>query len=170
MSGGDEENADDTGGRLSWWRRFVVEPVVGQLRQGISPDKLGWSIGAGVAIGVFPVWGTRAWICLLVGWLFKLNQPVLHGFKSLFYPVQMLLIIPFIQMGQWIYGKDPLRISAGMLKESFSAGAGDFWREFGWVILRATTAWVLVAPVVLVILKWVVTPLLRKAGMKGKAA
>lgn len=139
---------------------------MGQLRQGTSPDRLGWTISTGITLGIFPVLGLRAWLCLLAGWIFKLNQPVLHAFKSLVYPLHVLLIIPFIQMGQWIYGKEPLRISIGMLKSELAEGAVHFWEEFGWVIIRASTAWLLVAPVILLLLKWGVTPVLRKAGVR----
>lgn len=166
MSSTDATDSDEKRHKLNCWRRFVVEPVMGQLKQGISADKLGWSIGAGVTIGIFPVWGTRAWICLLVGWMFKLNQPILHGFKSLLYPVQVVLLIPFIQMGQMIFGQAPLRISMDYLKDEFGRGVWEFLSRFGWVIFHAAVAWMLVAPVMLFALKWMLTPMLRKAGSK----
>lgn len=157
------ENPDKKPG---WWRRWVVNPVVGQLKQGISPDKLGWTIGAGVTLGIFPILGTRAWLCLLAGWWFKLNQPVLHSFKSLVYPLHLALMIPFIQFGQRLYGKEPLRISLETIRAGLAEDAMGFWGDFGWAILRAASAWLLLAPLVLVILKMVVTPVLRKVGMK----
>jgi uncharacterized protein (DUF2062 family) len=169
VSGTDDEPTEATGRKPGWWRRLVVAPVMGQLKQGIAPDKLGWSIGIGVTIGIFPVWGTRAWICLLVGWLFQLNQPVLHAFKSLLYPVQVLLLIPFMQMGQLIFGKPPLKISIEFLKGELARGPLEFWSEFGWLMLRATVAWMLVAPVLLFVLKWTVTPLLRRARWRNRS-
>ena len=171
VNGSPEETTLGSGEKPGWWRRWVVNPVVGQLKQGISADKLGWTIGVGVTLGIFPILGTRAWLCLLAGWAFKLNQPVLHSFKSLVYPLHLVLMIPFIQMGQWLFGREPLRISMGMLKDEIAGGAMHFWQEFGWVILRAATAWLLVAPVILLVLKWAVTPVLRKLGkMKESAA
>ncbi len=149
-------------GKPGLWKRWIVMPLVGQLKQGISPDKLGWTIGAGVTLGICPVLGTRAWLCLLAGWWFRLNQPVLHSFKSLVYPLHLALIIPFIQLGQRLYGKEPLRISLEILKGSIGEGAANFWGEFGWVILRAASAWLLLAPLLLVLLKLIVTPLLRR--------
>ncbi len=153
------------------WRRWVVDPVIGQLKQGISPDKLGWTIGAGLGLGICPVLGTRAWLCLLAGWWFKLNQPVLHTFKSLAYPLHLALIIPFIQMGQWLYGQERVRISLEMIRAEVAADALGFLRDFGWIVLRATSAWLLVAPVVVVALKFIVTPILRKvANLVGDPA
>lgn len=152
-----------------WWRRWVVSPVLAQLKQGISPEKLGWTIGVGVTLGIFPIIGTRAWLCLLAGWWFKLNQPVLHSFKSLVYPLQLALMIPFIQLGQRLYGKEPLRISLETIRSGLAADAMGFWRDFGWIILRAASAWLLLAPLILLALKAVVTPILRKVGPKRAA-
>lgn len=148
------------------WRRWVVNPVIGQLKQGTSPDKMAWTIGAGVGLGICPLLGTRGWLCLLAGWWFKLNQPVIHAFKSLAYPAHLALIIPFIQLGQWIYREPPLRITIGTIRTRVAEDAMGFLQDFGWVVLRASTAWLLVAPLVIVILKFAITPVLRKTGLR----
>lgn len=167
VSAQQEESTTTPGGeKPSWWRRWIVAPIVGQLKQGISPDKLGWTIGAGVTLGVFPVLGARGWLCLVAGLWFKLNQPVLHTFKSLVYPLHVALIIPFIQFGQWLAGKEPLQLSFGFLRSQLAEDPWGFWREFGWIVLRAAGAWLLVAPFVIVGVKLAVTPLLRRLGRK----
>ncbi len=156
------------GSQKGFWRRWIVEPLRAQLVQGISPECLGWTIAAGVTLGVFPWFGVRAWICLFVGWLFRLNQPVLHLFKSLSYPLHLALLLPFVQFGQRLFGEPSLKISVSMFEESFSRGFGAFLREFGWILLHAGVAWLLVAPVLLVVLRLVVTPLLRRMRFANK--
>ena len=167
----DVDDSTGTNGRKpGFWQRWVVQPLVQQLKQGTSPDKLGWTIGSGVTLGLFPIFGTRGWLCFIAGVVFKLNQPLLHTFKGLIYPLHLATIIPFIQMGQWIYGKEPLRISIDVLKDEFELGFGVFLHDFGWVILRAATAWLLVAPVILILVKWITTPALRRLVRKLKRA
>lgn len=151
------------------WRRWLVDPVIGQLKQGTTPDRMAWTISAGVGLGICPLLGTRGWLCLLGGWWFKLNQPVIHAFKSLAYPAHLALIIPFIQLGQWIYREPPLRITLGSIRTRVSEDAMGFLHDFGWVVLRATTAWLLAAPLVIVILKFLLTPILRKTGLRERA-
>lgn len=153
-----------------WWKRWVTNPILAQLKQGISPEKLGWTIGAGVTLGIFPILGTRAWLCLIIGWWFKLNQPVLHAFKSLSYPLHVLLIIPFIRMGQWLYGQEPFRLSFEFLRAEFTRDPWGFWKGFGWVILRAASAWLLVAPFAIIIIRLIVTPILRHMKVKPRAS
>ena len=41
----------------TWWRRWLVRPVVGQLTCGVSPQKIAWTISLGIVLGVFPVMG-----------------------------------------------------------------------------------------------------------------
>ena len=151
-----------TGSQKGFWRRWIVDPLRAQLVQGISVECLGWTIAAGVTLGIFPLFGVRAWICLFVGWLFRLNQPVLHLFKSLSYPLHLALLLPFVQFGQRLFGEPPLEISMKLFEESFNRGFGAFLQEFGGILLRAGVAWLLVAPVLLVVLRLVATPVLRR--------
>ena len=166
----DDDATETAGKKPGLWRRWVVGPIVQQLKQGTSPDKLGWTIGTGVAVGIFPLFGIRGWACLLAGMIFKLNQPLLHTFKGLMYPLHLALIIPFIQMGQWIYRQPALNISLDALKKEVERGLMPFWQEFGWVVLRAGTAWLIVAPVLLLAVKWAVTPVLRRLVKSIKRA
>lgn len=154
----------------SRWRRWLADPLLDQLKLGTSPQKLAWTIAAGMTLGIFPVLGTRAWLCLVTGLIFKLNQPVIHTFKSLVYPLHLLLIIPFIQLGQRLFGKPALALTLDGLKKHFEGGYAAFCHEFGWIILRAATAWLLVAPVLLIVVKCCALPLTRKlaAGIKRK--
>ena len=159
---GENVEANMTGSPRDFWRRWIAEPLRVQLMQGISSESLGWTIATGVSLGVFPLFGTRGWICLLAGWLFKLNQPILHLFKSLCYPLHLALLLPFVQFGQRLFGEPPLEVSLTMFEESFNRGFWVFLHDFGGIMLRAGVAWLLVAPVLLVVIRLVVTPLLRR--------
>ncbi|MBK1883516.1 DUF2062 domain-containing protein [Luteolibacter pohnpeiensis] len=167
MSAEIEGNAT-SGPKLGFWRRWVVAPLKSQLRQGISAERLGWTIGAGVALGIFPVFGARAWLCLLAGWLFKLNQPVLHVFKGLCYPLHLLLLLPFLQIGQELFSQEPLHVSVAAIKASFSNGIGSFLQEFGWVLLHGAAAWAIIAPVILIAVRLISTPILRRLQTKWR--
>lgn len=156
----------DSPGRGGRWQRWIVKPLVQQLKQGTTPGKLAWTVACGITLGIFPVFGTRAWLCLAAGATFKLNQPILHSFKGLMYPLHLALIIPFIQLGQWLFGLGPLDLSIDSLKREAAAGLADFFQQFGWVILRASAAWLLVAPFLLLGLKWLLIPAMKRLARK----
>lgn len=152
--------------RPVWWRRWIVLPVMKQLTAGISPDKLSWTISAAVVFGIFPIMGTTTVLCLLVGWCFKLNQPVLHVFKSLVYPLHLGLILVFIRMGQKLHGVPLLALSIPQMLTRFRADPMQFARDFGLAAWHGITAWMIVAPLLALLIKLLVTPLLRKAAGK----
>jgi len=137
-----------------------------QLKAGISPEKLGWTISGAVVIGIFPIMGTTTILCLLVGWIFKLNQTVLHVFKSLVYPLHLILILGFIRMGQKLHGVPLLALSIPQMVTRFKTDPMQFARDFGLAAWHGITAWMIVAPFLAILIKMLATPLLRKAARK----
>jgi uncharacterized protein (DUF2062 family) len=94
--------------RHSWIRRKLVSPVVRMLRHGASPQRLAWSISAGLVIGMNPIIGSTTVTTIAVTHLLKLN----HGGSQIgvhsAYPLQIALLLPFIHAGAVLFGTDPL--------------------------------------------------------------
>lgn len=148
--------------RTSGWQRWVVKPVVTQLTVGVSPDRIAWTISLGVVLGVFPIMGTTTVLCLLVGWLLRLNQPVLHVFKVLVYPLHLVLILVFIRLGERLYGVPLISFSIPELLEKFKADPLRFGKDFGIAAWHGMSAWLLIAPVAAIMIKLAVMPLVRQ--------
>ncbi len=74
-------------------QRWVICPIANQLRQGTSPENLAWSVSLGLTLGIFPIKGFTSLVCFIVGHLFRLNQPVLHLFKTFTYPRMTLRLL-----------------------------------------------------------------------------
>lgn len=146
--------------KLPWWRRWFVTPIVNQLTQGSSPVKLAWTIALGVVLGVFPIMGSTSLVCLLVGWLLKLNQPVLHIFKTAVYPLHLALILVFIRLGEQLHGVPLISFSIPELVAKFNADPLQFARDFGMAAWHGVTAWLLIAPVAAVLIRISVLPFL----------
>lgn len=146
----------------SWWRRWLVAPVITQLTCGISPERLAWTISLGVVTGIFPVMGTTTLVCLLAGWVFRLNQPVLHVFRAVVYPLHLALILVFIHMGQHLFKAPLLSFSIPELIVKFKDSPLQFGRDFGLAAFYGVVAWVLVAPFAVILLKVSVIPILRQ--------
>lgn len=151
--------------RVSWWRLWIVAPVVKQLTLGTTPEKIAWTIALGVVLGVFPVMGTTTLLCLLAGWLFRLNQPVLHVFKSLVYPFHLALILVFIRLGERLHGVPLISFSIPQLMTKFKADPLQFGKDFGQAAWHGVSAWLLIAPVAAILIKVMVMPLLRHLSL-----
>jgi hypothetical protein len=157
--------------RESWWRRRLLAPVVAQLTQGISPEKIAWTISVGFVLGVFPILGSTTAVCFLVGWLFRLNQPILFVSKTLVYPLHLVLILVFIHLGERFHGVPLTPFSIPQMLERFNADPMQFARDFGMAAWHGISAWLLIAPLIGFAIKLAILPPLRSLAAtlsKGK--
>jgi len=145
-----------------FWQRRVLDVLLGQLRQGITPQKIALTIAIGISLGLFPVLGSTTLLCFLAGLLLKLNQPIIQLVNYLVYPLQFAGIYFFIRIGEWLTRTPPVPFSiAGMLQQ-FRAAPLHFFQEFGMTALRGILAWVLIAPPAAALLYFIFLPTLRR--------
>jgi uncharacterized protein (DUF2062 family) len=154
--------------RAPWWKRWFVQPITKQLTQGITPEKLGWTIATGIVLGIFPIMGTTTIICFLAAWLFKLNQPVMQVACHAVYALHFALILVFIRAGQWLFGADPISLSIPQLVKQFMADPWQFAQEFGIAGLQGIAAWLILAPFLLILIKAISIPVLKRLARRIK--
>ena len=148
--------------RESLWRRWVVKPVSAQLAQGTSPAKISQAIAFGVTTGVFPLLGTTTVLALGLGMLLKLNQPVLHVFRELVYPVQLATILIFVRTGEDLFGARHVPLSIPMMMERFFAAPMQFLADFGMIGLYGVVVWLLLAPLLIALVYFISRPFVEK--------
>ena len=148
--------------RPSFWRRRVRDPILAQLRQGTTPEKITLTIALGVMLGVFPILGSTTALCLTAAVLLKLNQPVIHLVNWLVYPLQPPLILVFIRLGERLVGASPVPFSITEMLQRFKDSPAQFFRDFGLTALHGIGGWLLVAPLLVAILYFTLRPVLRK--------
>lgn len=142
--------------------RWVIRPIVNQLKQGTSPEKLSWSISLGFTLGIFPIMGSTSIVCFIAGFLFKLNQPVLHLFKTFTYPLQLALILVYIRLGQMLNGVPLIKFSIPQLLVRFKDDPAQFARDFGMAALHGIEAWAISAIFLIPVLYFISVPILKK--------
>lgn len=146
----------------SLWRRWVLNPVLTQLTQGITPAKIAQAIAFGVTIGVFPLLGTPTLLSLALGVPLKLNQPVLQVFRELSYPLQLATVLLFMRAGESLFGAEHVPLSIPMLMERFFAAPGQFLADFGMIGLYAVVVWLLIAPVLFGVIYFISRPVIER--------
>jgi uncharacterized protein (DUF2062 family) len=149
-----------------WWRRRLVTPVLAQLRQGATPEKLALTIALGFILGVFPILGSATLLCALAAWALGLNQPVIQLVNYVAYPAQLGLLIPIYRAGSDLFGIPHIPLSISLILERFSA---DFWKfiaEFGMVAVRGIVVWAIAAPLVAGAIYFVTKPILSRAARR----
>lgn len=139
-----------------------MEPIVNQLKRGISPEKLSWTIALGVTLGIFPIMGSTSLVCFIAGYFLKLNQAILHLFKTLTYPLHLALILVFIRLGQHLNGVPPIKFSIPQMLARFKDDPAQFGRDFGMAALHGIEAWAIAAILLIPLIRLISLPLLRK--------
>jgi uncharacterized protein (DUF2062 family) len=151
------------------WHRRVLGVVLGQLRQGITPQKIALTIAIGSVLGVFPILGSTTLLCFAAGVLLKLNQPIIQLVNYLMYPLQFAGIYLFIRIGEWLTRTPPLPFSIPGLIQQFRAAPLHFFQQFGMTALRGVLAWILIAPLAAAGLYLALLPLLRRMARLRQA-
>ncbi len=145
----------------SFWQRRVVTPLVNQLKQGITPEKLALTIALGGLIAVFPILGSTTILCGLAAVTLRLNQPIIQLVNYLAYPLQLALLIPFYRAGEWLLGRPPVPLNIPLLFERFAADVGKFFADFGIIAVGGILVWLITAPLAACAIYFLVRPLLR---------
>ena len=151
----------------SWWQRRVAAPVVQQLKQGITPERVALTLALGGVIGIFPILGATTFLCAIVGVWLRLNQPLIQLVNYLVYAPQLLLLIPFYRAGEKLFGAEPVPIvDVPGLIARFGADPWQFLLDYGKVGLYGIAVWCLVAPVIAGVAYLMLKPVLVSAGRR----
>jgi uncharacterized protein (DUF2062 family) len=111
----------------------------------MSPEKMALTCALGVVVGILPIWGVTTFICLLIAPVFRINIVMLQLVHYFVYPLQLLLIIPFIKVGTFLFGVNPMPYA---LTELISMFKIDFWGELkqvGFAIALGVGVWAVVS-------------------------
>ena len=123
----------------------VLIPLSNIRKQGFSSETLALSVSIGIIGGAFPVFGFATYVCLLMTLVFKQNIIIVQVANWLVYPLQILLIIPFMKLGNSIITGGELTISMHQVVIAFQSGLLNGIREVGIISLYGIIAWAAVA-------------------------
>ena len=150
----------------SFWQRRLLGPLRAQLTQGVTPDRLAFTVAVGTACSVLPFLGFTTLLTLAVGLALRLNQPILQVVNYLLSAVQFALILVYVRIGEVIWRAAPVPLSVSSLVADFRADPGAFMARFGWTGVHAATAWLLSVPLIVAAVYFPLRPALRRLSTK----
>ena len=127
--------------KFSW--KYITGLLSQALKQGITPRKLAVTCAFGTVIGIFPLFGTTTLICFGIAIALRLNIAIIQLVNYLIAPAQILLILPFIKLGSYVFGLNAFPYSAEQLVDVFK---NNFWlliKEAGLSLLAGVGMWLL---------------------------
>ena len=148
--------------RHNWAYRRIALPVLALLRMGASPKKLAWSIAVGLLIGINPVLGSTTVFCLAASTIFRLNLAASQLANHIVYPLELILVIPFIHLSSRIFGTAPIPLSASELLRAAREHPLELTRQLWRWEWHAFLLWIAIATVAIPVIALALTPILRK--------
>jgi uncharacterized protein (DUF2062 family) len=157
----------------SFVRRRVFAPITALLLQGISPKHIAMSLAVGLIVGVFPVLGVTTVLCTIAAISLRLNLVAVHAVHFAATPLQVLLIIPFVRIGEHVVGASaqPLSLSEGFAL--IERGIGHAVMVLWDAIVHAVIGWLVLGPFAIALVYFAGAWLLERmnaATLKRKSA
>ena len=157
----------------TFWQRRVRDPIVAQLTQGISPEKIALTVAVGSAFALFPVLGTTTLLCFIVAWAMRLNQPIVQLINQALWPLHFPAIFGCIWVGESIFGAPHVRIGIRYLRKMSEMIWNDpalFFHQFGLTVMYGVVAWAIIAPFYIAAVYHIALPITREVTkLKHKA-
>lgn len=142
-------------------RKRLVEPLLAQLQQGATPERLAWSLSLGAVVGTVPLLGTTTLLCGLLGVAFRLNHVGLQVANYAVYPLQLLCFLPLLGVGGRLFDA-PVPASLDALQAALQAGLWPAVKQFSEATLGALAVWALLAIPAAFFLRLALAKLLRR--------
>jgi len=126
---------------LDPFKNKVLIPFRLLPKEGLTPEKLAFSITIGIFSGLFPVIGATTILSLLLTMLFRQNLIVVQSVQWIVALLQLLLIIPFMQLGAIILNDQTIHISMNQINLAFQPGFFSGMKTIGILYLYAILTW-----------------------------
>jgi len=150
----------------SLFRKWIRDPLAGQLKQGVSPEKIAQSLAWAAALGIFPILGTTSFLCAIIGMRLRLNHIAMQTLNWIMYPVQIALIIPYLKLGNWIFLQTDMNLSLIEISRQFADNFLAATADLGGLALRGIGAWLITAPVIIYPLRRILNVPIRHLAEK----
>lgn len=147
----------------------ILSPVRRLFVQGMTPRKIALTLALGVVLGVFPVMGATSLLCAAAAIILGLNLPAIQAVNYFMYPVQLLLILPFIRLGEALFRANQNTLTLAQMIALTTHGFVPAMRVLGVLAAQAIAAWVLLAPLAIGILYAVSLFIVERIIPKAKA-
>jgi uncharacterized protein (DUF2062 family) len=138
----------------------VKQTVAKWLRQGVSPRRLALTLALGFAIGCVPVIGIPTLICAALAFALRLNLPAIQAANYAAMPLQLLLVVPFVRLGGWLFSVGPIR--AAQAAQLLHTPPTEVFTQLAGLFGHAMLAWLLIAIPAVLLMTWLFTLLLQR--------
>ncbi|NCP85024.1 MAG: DUF2062 domain-containing protein [Bacteroidetes bacterium] len=122
-----------------------IHKIIALFNQGLEPLEIFQSLLISFLFTIIPIPGITAIIVTPIALNYKLNIPIMMGFSYIFAPLQFILLLPFIRIGEYVLQTDHTLLSVEAIVNSFN---NSFWitlKELSLEVICALSGWALIS-------------------------
>ncbi|MFC2135514.1 DUF2062 domain-containing protein [Bacteroidota bacterium] len=143
-----------------------LAPIKKLLMQGSSPKAIAFGLAAALVLGLFPVIGSTTILITLFALVFRLNLPLMQLVNYTIFPLQIIVIVPLMKLGEIIFGFEKLSYTASEIAALVSEDMLNAIELLWNVTMQAIGAWLIVAPLIALTFFYLLFPVIKKMKMK----
>ena len=113
------------------------------LQEGLTPKQLALSIVISILVSIFPVFGISTIVITALAVPLKLNLPITIAISYVAEPLKFLLIIPFINIGAYIFGTEHSLLTYESIKARYNESFWATLKELSYELLCGFIGWAL---------------------------
>ena len=144
--------------------RSSQEKLMEWLQCGLAPRQLAFTLALGFAIGCIPLLGVTTAICALLALVLRLNMPAIQAANWVAMPLQMMLLIPFLRLGQWLFRGQAMVFDPHVLVNQIVTAPWHSMLQMSGLLGHALLAWLITAGPALVLMTVLLTPLMHRVA------
>jgi uncharacterized protein (DUF2062 family) len=148
--------------------RPALRLVTDWLRQGLTPHQIALTLAIGLCLSVPPVLGTTTILCAFAGILLRLNQPLIQAVNFVSYPLQLLLLVPFLRAGEWLFGAPHTPLSPARILAMARADLPGTMTALWSVSWHGAVVWALLSPPAALAIYLVARPAIERIAARAR--
>ena len=119
--------------------------IIALFKQGLTPIELAQSIIVSGLISTIPILGVSTFLLTALSLKRKLNLPIMIAQSYIMWPIQVIMIIPFINIGEFIFSVPKTNHSAQEIIASFQNSFFATLSHLSFELLCGFGGWLLTA-------------------------
>jgi Uncharacterized protein conserved in bacteria (DUF2062) len=144
----------------------IKDRAAGWLLDGISPQRLAWTLALGFVLGCIPLVGIPTGLCAVIAMTFRLNLAAIQAANYAAMPFQLALMVPFIRLGGKLTPAAHSSLDLAMLAHSplqlITHSSTELVSQVGVLAGQALLGWLLLAIPFVALLTFALTRVLRR--------
>ena len=138
------------------------------LKEGISPQKLSIAMALGITLGLIPLLGATSILCAAAAFAFRLNMPSVQLVNYIVYPLQLILYIPFLKTGTYLFSQEHFDYTLQNITEMLSENLWQTVSDFFWINVYGLLLWAILAPLLFAAVYFLTLPVFKKIEISFK--